>query len=69
MPDGKVKWFNSRKGYGFIVQDDSDKDIFVHVTSLEKSGLTYLDEGDKVSYEISEDKGKVQAINLKKIET
>ena len=69
MPTGKVKWFNSRKGYGFIVQDDSDTNVFVHITSLEKSGLTYLDEGDKVTYEISEDKGKAQAINLKKVDT
>ena len=66
MPNGKVKWFNSRKGYGFITQDESDKDIFVHVTALEKSGLTYLDEGDKVSFDVSEENQKTKATNIKK---
>ena len=69
MPAGKVKWFNSRKGYGFITPNDGQKDIFVHITTLEKSGLSYLDEGDKVSYEISEEDGKTKAINIKKAES
>jgi len=69
MPAGKVKWFNSRKGYGFITPEDGQKDIFVHITTLEKSGLSYLDEGDKVSYEISEEDGKTKAINIKKAES
>ena len=69
MPTGKVKWFNSRKGYGFISPEDGQKDIFVHITTLEKSGLSYLDEGDKVSYEISEEDGKTKAINIKKAES
>ena len=69
MPTGKVKWFNSRKGYGFISPEDGQKDIFVHITTLEKSGLSYLDEGDKVSYEISEEGGKTKAINIKKAES
>ena len=69
MTTGKVKWFNSRKGYGFISPNDGGKDVFVHVTALEQSGINYLDEGDSVTFEISEDKGKMKAINLKKSET
>ncbi len=69
MTVGKVKWFNARKGYGFISPDDGGKDVFVHVSALEQSGINYLDEGDTISFEISEDKGKTKAINLKKSET
>ena len=69
MPVGKVKWFNSRKGYGFITPENGEKDVFVHVTTLEKSGLKYLDEGDSISFEISENEGKTQAINIKKAES
>ena len=69
MTTGKVKWFNSRKGYGFISPNNGEKDVFVHVTALEQSGINYLDEGDSVTFEISEDKGKIKAINLKKSET
>ena len=69
MTVGKVKWFNARKGYGFISPDDGGKDVFVHVSALEQSGINYLDEGDSISFEISEDKGKTKAINLKKSET
>jgi len=68
MPVGKVKWFNSRKGYGFITPENGEKDVFVHVTTLEKSGLKYLDEGDSISFEISENQGKTQAINIKKVD-
>ena len=69
MTVGKVKWFNARKGYGFISPDDGGKDVFVHVSALEQSGINYLDEGDSITFEISEDKGKTKAINLKKSET
>ena len=69
MTVGKVKWFNARKGYWFISPDDGGKDVFVHVSALEQSGINYLDEGDTISFEISEDKGKTKAINLKKSET
>jgi len=68
MTVGKVKWFNARKGYGFISPDDGGKDVFVHVSALEQSGINYLDEGDSITFEISEDKGKTKAINLKKSE-
>ena len=51
MLTGKVKWFNPQKGYGFITPDDGKKDIFVHISALEKSGINSLNENDKVSYD------------------
>ena len=68
MPSGKVKWFNSKKGYGFITLDeDNQKDIFLHVTSLEKSKLRILKENQEIEFEIKEEKGKLQAVNLKRL--
>ena len=67
MPQGKVKWFSSKKGYGFITEDKTDKDIFLHISSLEKSKLRILKENQKIRFEIKEEKDKLQAINLKKI--
>jgi CspA family cold shock protein len=66
MPLGKVKWFNVRKGYGFITDDKSEKDIFLHVSVLEKSKLRVLRENQKIQFEIKEEKGKLKAINLKR---
>ena len=66
MPSGKVKWFNSRKGYGIITDDETEKDIFLHITALEKSKLRVLKENQKIKFEIKEEKNKLQAINLKK---
>ena len=66
MPSGKVKWFNAKKGYGFITDDETQKDIFLHVSSLEKSKLRVLKEEQKISYDIKEEKDKLQAINIKK---
>ena len=66
---GTVKWYNARKGYGFISPDDGSNDVFVHVSDLEKSGINYLDEGDTITFEISEENGKTKATNLKKSET
>ena len=66
MPSGKVKWFNSKKGYGFITDDETQKDIFLHVTSLEDSKLRVLKEEQKISYDIKEEKDKLQAVNIKK---
>ena len=67
MPSGKIKWFNSKKGYGFIKDNDTEKDIFLHVTSLEKSKLRVLKENQELEFEIKEEKGKLQAVNLKRI--
>ena len=65
MKTGKVKWFSSTKGYGFITPDEGEKDVFVHYTALEKSGVNSLSEGQKISYEIEENNGKFSAVNLK----
>ena len=66
MPSGKIKWFNSKKGYGFIKDDETQKDIFLHVSALEESKLRILKEDQKIFYDIKEDKNKLQAINIKK---
>ena len=66
MPSGKVKWFNSKKGYGFIKDDETDKDIFLHVSALEDSKLRILKEEQKIKFDIKEEKNKLQAINIKK---
>ena len=66
MPTGKVKWFNSKKGYGFITDKKTEKDIFLHITTLEESKLRILKEDQKLKFDIKEDKNKLQAINLKK---
>ncbi len=66
MPSGKVKWFNAKKGYGFIKDDESQKDIFLHVSALEKSKLRVLKEDQIIIYDIKEEKSKLQAINIKK---
>jgi cold shock protein len=66
MPSGKIKWFNAKKGYGFITDDESKKDIFLHVSALEESKLRILKEEQSIVYEIKEEKNKLQAINIKK---
>jgi CspA family cold shock protein len=66
MSIGTVKWFNPVKGYGFIQPDDGQKDVFVHVSAVERSGIGSLQEGQKVSFDIERgQQGKVSAINLK----
>ena len=67
MNTGTVKWFNEQKGYGFIQPDNGGKDVFVHVSAVERSGLRSLREGQKVSYELETDRrnGKMSAVNLK----
>jgi|TARA_B100001057_G_C22430572_1_gene787253 cold shock protein len=67
MPSGKIKWFNSKKGYGFITEDKTEKDIFLHVSALEDSKLRVLKEDQKIEFDIKEEKDKLQAINLKKV--
>ncbi len=66
MPLGKIKWFDSKKGYGFIKEDKTDRDIFLHVSTLEKSKLRVLKQDQKLIFDIKEDKNKLQAINIKK---
>jgi len=66
MPSGKVKWFNAKKGYGFITDNKTQKDIFLHVSTLEDSKLRVLKEEQKIIYDIKEEKDKLQAINIKK---
>jgi CspA family cold shock protein len=66
MTQGTVKWFNSQKGFGFIQPDDGSKDVFVHVSAVERAGMYTLNEGQKVSYELVADRrtGKSSAQNL-----
>ena len=65
MAIGTVKWFNPMKGYGFIQPDKGGKDVFVHISAVEKAGFTGLAEGAKISYEIVSDRGKELAGNLR----
>lgn len=65
MATGTVKWFNATKGYGFIVPQDGGKDVFVHITAVQTAGLKGLNEGQRVSYEISMERGKASATNLR----
>ena len=68
MSTGTVKWFSKERGYGFIAPDEGDKDVFVHITELEKSGVYQLDEGQKVSFDVSEQRGRESASDIKVIE-
>lgn len=66
MAVGTVKWFNAVKGYGFIQPDDGSKDVFVHISAVERSGIGNLREGQKISYDIERgQQGKSSAVNLK----
>ena len=67
MSNGKIKWFNPNKGYGFIENDAGGKDVFLHVAALEQAGIDTLTEGESVSFEIGENQGKENAINITKI--
>ncbi len=64
MATGTVKFFNTQKGYGFIQPDDGSKDVFVHITAVERAGMRSLAEGQKISYEIVTERGKQAAGNL-----
>lgn len=64
MANGTVKFFNTNKGFGFITPDDGSKDVFVHITALEKAGLRQLNDGQKVSYELAIEKGKTSAVHI-----
>ena len=65
MAIGTVKWFNAQKGYGFIQPSDGGKDVFVHITAVERAGLGTLSEGQKVSFTVVNDRGKPAASDLK----
>ncbi|MBD2750790.1 MULTISPECIES: cold-shock protein [Microvirga] len=67
MATGTVKWFNEQKGYGFIQPDNGGKDVFVHISAVERAGLRGLAEGQKISYEVEADRrsGKESAVDLK----
>ncbi|NRB02335.1 MAG: cold-shock protein [Rhodobacteraceae bacterium] len=68
MPEGTVKWFNTTKGYGFIAPEDGGKDVFVHISAVERSGLTGLADNQKVSFELIEGRdGRQMAGDLKAV--
>ena len=62
---GTVKWFNPQKGFGFIVHTATGKDVFVHISAVDKAGLTKLDEGQQIEFELEESRGKASAVNLR----
>lgn len=66
MPQGTVKWFNAQKGYGFIQPDDGSKDVFVHISAVERAGIGSLREGQKVNFDLERgQQGKTSAVNLR----
>ena len=65
MANGTVNWFNSAKGYGFIQPEDGGKDVFVHVSAVERAGLRGLNEGQRIEYELQDERGRTAAVNLK----
>jgi CspA family cold shock protein len=67
MATGTVKWFNSQKGFGFIQPTDGSRDVFVHISAVEKAGLSALNEGQKVSFDVVTERGKQAAGNLKAV--
>ena len=68
MAQGTVKWFNATKGFGFIEPEDGSKDAFVHISALERAGISSLDEGDKVSFELTPGRdGKMSAENISRL--
>ena len=67
MSNGKIKWFNPTKGYGFIENDAGGKDIFLHVSALEQAGIDTLEEGEAISFEIGDNRGRENAINITKV--
>ena len=68
MANGKVKWFNLKKGYGFIEPEDGTKDIFVHISALQNAGIKNLQEEQAVTYDVATEKGKTSAVNISIVE-
>jgi CspA family cold shock protein len=64
MATGTIKWFNAQKGYGFIQPDGGGKDVFVHISAVERAGLSTLKEGQRLRFEIATDRGKQAAANI-----
>ena len=64
MAQGKLKWFDPKKGYGFITPDDDSKDVFLHISALEKANITQLEEKQIIKYELAEHRGKMSASNI-----
>ncbi len=67
MSNGTVKWFNATKGFGFIQPEDGGQDVFVHISAVERAGLRGLNEGQRVSYEVQNERGRNAAVNLKEL--
>ena len=67
MAEGTVKFFNNQKGFGFIQPTDGGKDVFVHISAVERAGMSTLNEGQKVSYDVVSERGKLAASNLQSI--
>ena len=67
MSTGTVKWFNAQKGFGFIQPDDGGKDVFVHISAVERAGMSNLNEGQKVTYDVVSERGKLAASNLQNV--
>lgn len=67
MPTGTVKWFNTTKGYGFIMPQDGGKDVFVHITAVQAAGMRGLNEGQQLSFEVEMERGKAAATNLRSL--
>ena len=65
MASGTVKWFNAQKGFGFIQPDEGAKDVFIHITALERAGIPRLNDGQRLSYDLQTDRGKTSAGNIK----
>ena len=67
MAQGKVKWFDAKKGFGFIEPDDGSKDAFLHISALQASNISTIDEGDILTYELTEQRGKMSARDVVKL--
>ena len=67
MSTGKLKWFNAKKGYGFITDGETNKDIFLHISDLQASGIESLQEGEDLSFDMGENRGKEKAVNVKQL--